>query len=179
MKTTGFKHKFNMAFDLANIVHFGQTDLEGRNYIYHPIRVSKIVEQFCKNRSYDKDFTWKCKIAALLHDVIEDSKNEDNKIYEGFPGYTIEELIEATVDNEEILDAVKHCTRLENESHFEYIKRCNECEISRIVKICDLKDNLDVFRRTNDLTDTDIGRLNKYIKWYNFLINEYDRRRKN
>ena len=56
----------------------------------------------------------------------------------------------------------------ENESYGDYIKRISKSTIATYVKYCDLEDNLDI-RRLSKISEQDIGRINKYLKWYRFL----------
>ena len=59
-------------------------------------------------------------------------------------------------------------TRNEGESYMDYIKRIGEDNICRIVKMCDLKDNMDI-TRLDKLKNEDFNRLKKYHKAYKYL----------
>lgn len=131
------------AMQIAIKVHRGQLDKGGNDYINHPIRVSE-------NCNSDED-----KIAALLHDTIEDGDiTADYLLMQGFP--------------HDIVDAVLSVSRKRGEDYFEFIQRCKANPIGRRVKICDLEDNMDI-TRLNELTEKDIERLKKYHKAYKML----------
>lgn len=142
------------AYDIMELAHRGQVDKGGNHYFLHPFRVS----QETKNQ-----FTWKqsefdkyiAECVALLHDVIEDSCiTADDLVNEGFE-YAI-------------VNRVVRMTRKEGESYMDYIKRIGEDNICRIVKMCDLKDNMDI-TRLEKITDKDFDRLKKYHKAYKYL----------
>ena len=134
---------FEKALHIAQKAHNGQTDKAGKPYILHPIRVA----QRCNTDTE--------RIVALLHDVIEDSEITPNNLYSaGF--------------SKTIVDAVLSVTRREYESYFKFIERCSLNPIGRIVKIHDLEDNMDI-TRLDSLTESDLKRLNKYLKAYKYL----------
>ena len=142
------------AYDVMERAHRGQVDKGGNHYFLHPFRVS----QETKNH-----FTWKhtdfdkyiAECVALLHDVIEDSDiTADDLVNEGFE-YAI-------------VNRVVRMTRKEDELYMDYIKRIGEDNICRIVKMCDLKDNMDI-TRLEKVTDKDFDRLKKYHKAYKYL----------
>ena len=131
------------AMQIAIKVHSGQVDKGGNDYIYHPMRVS----DSCKSEEE--------KIVALLHDTIEDGNiTSDYLLMQGFPN--------------DIVDAVLSVSRNQEEDYFDFIHRCKANPIGRMVKIADLKDNMDV-TRLNELTDKDVERLRKYHKAYKIL----------
>lgn len=134
---------FEKALHIARKAHNGQTDKAGKPYILHPIRVA----QRCNTDTE--------RIVALLHDVIEDTEITPNNLYSaGF--------------SKTIVDAVLSVTRREYESYFKFIERCSLNPIGRIVKIHDLEDNMDI-TRLDSLTESDLKRLNKYLKAYRYL----------
>lgn len=134
---------FEKALHIAQKAHNGQTDKAGKPYILHPIRVA----QRCNTDTE--------RIVALLHDVIEDTDITPNNLYSaGF--------------SKTIVDAVLSVTRREYESYFKFIERCSLNPIGRIVKIHDLEDNMDI-TRLDSLTESDLKRLNKYLKAYKYL----------
>ena len=80
--------------------HDGQSRLSGEPYIYHPVAVARILAEMRMD--------YKSLIAALLHDVIEDTptaKEQINKLF----GEEIAELV----------DGVSKLTHIEFESHIE------------------------------------------------------------
>ena len=104
----------------------------------------------------------KAKIVALLHDTIEDTDVTAPYLLEqGFP--------------REIVDAVLSVTRREDESYDDYVRRASANSIGREVKRADLEDNMDL-RRLNELTDSDVARLRKYLRaWHYLQDNESER----
>lgn len=146
------------AVDLATKVHDGQLDKGGHPYIKHILSVADKVYKLVEHKEYanpkKERFAWVCGTVAILHDTLEDSK------------LTIDDL--NALFDKEIVDEVIALTRCENESYGDYIKRISKSTIATYVKYCDLEDNLDV-RRLSKISEQDIGRINKYLKWYRFL----------
>ena len=105
------------AIEIALKAHYGVTDKAGAPYLLHPLRMMFHMPDD------------ECRIAAVLHDVVEDSP------------VTIEDLRKAGF-SETILGAVNGLTRREDESYDEFIKRAGKNHIARTVKLADLKDNL-------------------------------------
>ena len=131
------------AMQIAEKVHNHQVDKGGNPYIGHPVRV----ERMC---SKQED-----RLVALLHDTVEDGDiASEYLIMVGFP--------------KDVVDAVISVSRKRGEDYFDFILRCKANPIGRRVKICDLKDNMDI-TRLNDLTEEDIERLKKYHKAYKIL----------
>lgn len=132
------------AITIAATAHDGQTDKAGQPYILHCLRVMLEMEN-------DAD-----RIVAVLHDVVEDSRDWQMTDLFGFgPG-----AIEA-------LDAL---TRREGEDYFEYIDRLKLVPQAVRVKLADLRDNLDPARIANP-TAADIARSRKYRKARAILVN--------
>ena len=73
------------------------------------------------------------KIAALLHDVIEDTS------------VTMADLAKAGF-SEKVLDAIQCLTKKEGEEYMDFIQRVSGNEIAAKVKIQDLNDNMDISR---------------------------------
>ena len=131
----------NTALTIAIKAHKNQKDLGGDYYIFHPLRVMAAVK------------TPNEKVAAILHDVLEDSNFN-------ITGYGF---------NQCILDAVSCLTKMKNEKYSDYIMRLSYNDIARNVKIADLEDNMDI-TRLNKLTEIDYKRLSKYqIAWANLM----------
>ena len=127
------------AIQIAVTAHSGAKDKGGKPYILHPINVMMRVEKEDE------------KIVAILHDVVEDTDwTFDALREEGFSEIIIEALKSVTKHNE-------------NEDYEEFVKRSLDNDIGRIVKIADLKENLDI-SRIGDLNEKDILRINKYKK---------------
>jgi GTP pyrophosphokinase len=116
------------AYDVARKVHATQFRDEGSPYIVHPIRVAvSIVDEL-------KLYSPKLVCSALLHDVIEDSSEDDpvtrSHIAEWF--------------SEEIAEIVWLLTKLEDVSLPEYLARIEAAADTGapIVKLCDRLDNM-------------------------------------
>ena len=125
------------AIALAVTAHAGQLDKAGQPYIFHPIRVMLSLEN-----EVDK-------IVGVLHDVIEDSR------------YTLDDLSEMGF-SQEILVALDHLTKRDDESYDDYVLRTLQNSVSRRVKRADLLDNMDIRRMAPILTDKDLDRLQRY-----------------
>lgn len=133
----------DLALQIALRAHKGQKDKSGRDYILHPIRVA----ERCKNPE--------AKIAALLHDTLEDTDVTTDYLREqGFP--------------EEIIEGVMAVTKRECETYEDFVRRAAENPIGREVKMADLEDNMDI-RRLKEVTDKDVERLRKYLKAWRYL----------
>lgn len=131
------------AIEIALRAHAGQTGKDGAPYILHPLRLM--------SRMATDDQ----RIAAVLHDVIEDSSiTLDDLRSEGFP--------------EPILEVVKLLTHEEGISYEAYIERLKNHPVARRIKLADLKDNSDI-RRLSGIEDRDIERLRKYHKAWQIL----------
>ncbi|KUM51768.1 HD domain-containing protein [Rheinheimera sp. EpRS3] len=132
------------AIEIAAKAHAGQVDKAGQPYILHPIQVMLRVTGT------------ETRIAAILHDVIEDSE------------FTIEDLRKEGFSNVVLL-AVAALTKRENESRIDAALRASENEIARIVKLADNAENMDLSRIANP-TDKDYARLKEYEKVREILI---------
>lgn len=123
--------------------HCGQTDKAGAPYVFHPIRVME---------NLGASATEPQKMAALLHDVVEDC------------GVSLDDLRRLGYA-EEVVEAVDHLTKNE-EGERDYqlaIERAAGNPIARKVKIADLTDNMRRDRITHPTTK-DEERLAKYAK---------------
>lgn len=132
-----------IAIRIAQDAHLGQSDKAGHPYIAHPIRVMNNVNSIEE------------KIVAILHDVIEDTNvTTDDLRKAGIPEKLISEL-----------EVLTHTSSIEYD---EYIRHVSLFNIASIVKLADLKDNMDI-TRLNEITDKDSERLKKYHRNYIFL----------
>lgn len=125
------------AIELACRAHDGQIDKGGNSYILHPLRVMM-------NMPNNEEM----RIIAVLHDVVEDSS------------YTLSDL-KLSGFNENIIAAVDALTRRNDESYMDFINRCKQNYSSKLVKITDIVDNLDIKRIINP-TEKDYERMKKY-----------------
>lgn len=141
-KIKNIENLYERAFCLVSILFKDIKDKEGEPYINHLIRVSKSVE--------DKD----TKVAALLHDVVED-----------IPGMTFDYLKELGFSNN-IIDIVKIVTKdKENKVpyHDEISKILSSGNIEAIkLKYADMSDNYNSERLSRLDDDMRIHLENKY-----------------
>lgn len=133
---------FEFAYEIARRAHAVQKDKAGKPYIEHPVTVASLVHSD------------KAKIAAILHDVAEDSN------------ITVESL--RTLFGDEIGDALDSLTHRKGENYEDYVKRVSTNEIAREVKIADLTHNSDL-GRLPFVTEKDVARVEKYKKALRFL----------
>ena len=124
------------AIAIAVAAHHSQRDRNGAPYILHPLRVMLRVG------------TAEQQIAAVLHDVVEDTP------------WTLDAL-RAEGFSKAVVHAVDCLTRREGEDYFDFVLRSKSDPIARVVKLADLEDNMDVNRMTQ-VADKDVERLNRY-----------------
>jgi hypothetical protein len=94
------------------------------------------------------------RIAAVLHDVVEDAPVPLSAIRIGY--------------GDDVADAVDALTRRDGEDYDSFIERCGANEIARVVKLADLDDNSDL-SRLKTITATDLRRVEKYGRAFNRL----------
>ena len=126
------------AIEIAASSHTGQVDKADKPYILHPLRVMLSV-----NSPEEK-------IAAVLHDVVEDTP------------WTFEQLL-AEGFSEEIIEAVRALTKHKGESRIDAAHRAADNAIARQVKLADVCDNMDLSRISNP-SQKDFDRLEEYKK---------------
>jgi (p)ppGpp synthase/HD superfamily hydrolase len=147
------------AIKIAVEAHTGQVDKGGNPYILHPLRV-----MLSLNSKEER-------IVGVLHDVVEDCE-----------GWTWERLKDQGC-SDEIIEALKSVSKtLEEEKqlkemddpddkmdhYLRFIQRAKANKIGRNVKAADIRDNLDI-SRIDDITESDINRLNRYKKALSIL----------
>lgn len=131
------------AIAIAVEAHRGQVDKVGAPYILHPLRVMFAVE--------GDD----AKIAAVLHDVVEDTRvTLDDLRREGF--------------SEPILAALALLTHGPDDPYETYIEQLKSNPLARAVKKKDLEDNMDI-RRIDAPREHDFQRCIKYRKAWDVL----------
>jgi (p)ppGpp synthase/HD superfamily hydrolase len=134
------------AIRIAAQAHEGQTDKDGQPYILHPLRVMNSVEGL------------EAKMAAALHDVVEDSSTTlDDLRREGFGA--------------PILEAVSRLTRRRDQPYADYVVACKANAVARRVKLADLEDNARPSRAIlrPDRLEPDLARMRRYLLAYKFL----------
>ena len=82
----GNKNDIKKAYEYAFAKHEGMVRGTGEPYIYHPLRVSKLISEW--------GFESEVIIAALLHDVVEDCNTSLSEIEESF-GSKVSSLVDA------------------------------------------------------------------------------------
>ncbi len=128
---------------IAAQAHEGQKDKAGAPYILHPLRMMMRMESET------------AMIAAVLHDVVEDSNwTLDQLRVEGF--------------SDEVLRAVECLTRKNDESYDQFVARVQTNVVATQVKIADLEDNMNV-ERIGDLKPNDLTRIEKYHRAWRAL----------
>lgn len=125
------------AITIATTAHDGQTDKAGQPYILHPLRVMGAMKN-------EPD-----RVAAVLHDVVEDSRD-----------WQLSDFADFGPDLVEALDAL---TRRDGEDYFVYIDRLSKNPRAVRVKLADLNDNLDKSRLA-DIGAADVSRMQRYRK---------------
>ena len=131
-------------------------DNAGQPYIGHLIRVANGI-----NQNLDFHETEILTTVALLHDIIEDTNWTIEDLHKEFPS--------------EVVDSVFLLTKVKGQKYEDYIESLSKNIYSVIVKISDLKDNMDVTRLSN-LGDYELKRLKKYHDTYirlKSILNEH------
>lgn len=132
------------AISLAAKQHEGQVDKANAPYILHPLRVMLNVP------------TIEHKIVAVLHDILEDTETTIEDLYQfGF--------------QEHIIDAIVALTKKQGETRLEAAQRARQNPIARVVKLADIKDNMDL-SRIQSPTVKDFERLKEYQQVRDLLL---------
>lgn len=135
------------AREIATTAHAGQRDKAGLPYIEHVLRVA---ENFPEDSAEH--------IAALLHDVVEDTDWTLSRLRaDGFP--------------DEILAAVDALTKREGENRMDAARRAKVNPIARAVKLADNADNTDPTRNFGP-TERDLERLREYEAVRELLLSD-------
>ena len=131
------------AIRIACKAHEGQRDKGGDAYILHPLRVMLRMS------------TEPTRIAAVLHDVVEDSSwSLEDLAREGF--------------SQEVRNAVDALSRREGEDYLDFVRRAAADPVAAPVKRADLEDNLDL-GRIEIPTDRDRERIRRYERALDLL----------
>ncbi len=130
------------AIKLAYKAHQDQYDKADLPYINHPLHLAEGMKD---------EYTT---IAALLHDVIEDTEITVDELAKEFPS--------------EVIDALKLLTHQKDIPYMDYVAKIKSNDIARAVKIADLKHNSDLSRLDN-ISDKDLERIDKYQKALDLL----------
>jgi (p)ppGpp synthase/HD superfamily hydrolase len=128
--------------------HQGQVDKYGKPYILHPLRVMFRLETELEQ------------MVGVLHDVVEDSD------------VTFADLRHIGY-SEAVIMALDGVTRREDETYDEFVERSLAHPVSRRVKLADLEDNMDLRRLTEEMTEKDVARMNRYRRAWQRLSHKY------
>ena len=137
--------RLQLAEALSRFAHEGQVDKGGNPYYIHPLTVAGSVTEEDE------------KITALLHDVIEDTSVSVD---------TVRNLFGDTV-----AEAVLSVSLRPGEDYFDFVRRAKRNPIGRVVKLADLRNNMDL-SRLPEITEKDRLRLEKYRKAVEILESE-------
>ena len=129
--------EYEKALQIATSAHNGQKCWYGEDYITHPVTVSGL----CK--------TERGKIAALLHDVVEDTH------------VTLDDLRAAGI-GEDVVVAVDRLTKRKEEKTEDYHKRVTSSDIAIEVKFADMRHNSDMSRIPPENHDLAVATNKKY-----------------
>lgn len=124
------------ALKLCFEAHKGQTDKSGIPYVFHPFHLAEQME------------TEETVIAALLHDVVEDT------------AYTLQDLAEMGFP-ETVIAALRLLTHDDAEPYMEYVARIKGNPIAKAVKLADLRHNSDL-NRLDLIDEKALRRVQKY-----------------
>jgi (p)ppGpp synthase/HD superfamily hydrolase len=136
----------------------GKTDKCGDPYVFHLYRVAKNASnsEYMRLTETEKNEVYKI---GLLHDILEDTDT------------TVDELKTLDYISNTVIDAVVALTRSKEETYNEYIERVGNNRLATVVKLHDLKDNMDITRYT-DFKDISLSLLERYHKAYSFLFKQ-------
>ena len=124
------------AIQIAALAHSGQIDKAGQPYILHPLRVMLRLDGGHE------------RIAAVLHDVVEDSSVTLAQLQqEGFAPA--------------VLEAVEALTKRPGETRLDAAARAAKHAVARAVKLADNAENMDLSRIASP-TAKDFARLEEY-----------------
>jgi (p)ppGpp synthase/HD superfamily hydrolase len=133
------------AIAIASLAFREKLDKGGKPYILHCLEVSRAL------RTDDLLMM----AAAVLHDLIEDT----DVTYEDLRGDGF---------SERVIDAVRCLTKVPGETHEEYKTKVKSNKDAILIKMRDLQHNSDI-RRLKGVTEKDVKRIEKYMKFYNEL----------
>lgn len=126
------------AMKLCFEAHKNQVDKSGLPYVFHPFHLAEQMTD---------EYTT---VAALLHDVVEDTPYTFDDLWEmGFPV--------------EVLDALRLLTHDDETPYMEYVEKLKGNPIARTVKLADLWHNSDL-TRLDVVDDCARRRVEKYRK---------------
>ncbi len=132
-------NRVELALDIAKRAHKGQTDKLGADYINHPLRVHRNLTQNPKFKKLDALTREDCEVAALLHDVIEDSGKN------GSERFTAQDLLTKNFSPRSI-ELVQLLTRDKSIPDDAYYELIEANPLAKLVKFADIADNRNIKR---------------------------------
>lgn len=126
------------AIRLCFEAHKDQVDKSGLPYVFHPFHLAEQMKDELST------------VAALLHDVVEDTS------------YTFKDLREMGFP-EAVLDALELLTHDDGTPYLDYVARLKGNPIAQAVKLADLQHNSDL-SRLDHVDDRAMKRVEKYKK---------------
>lgn len=132
--------KVEMALEIAIRAHKGQVDKLGEDYIKHPMRVHRNLLTHQDFQALSAQEREDLQVAALLHDVIEDSGTGP-----GSEKFTKQDLLSLgfTPRSIELTDLLTRKSHIPGD---EYYSDINNDEHAKLVKWADIADNRNVDR---------------------------------
>ena len=135
-------NRIQLAIEIAKRAHKGQVDKLGADYISHPLRVRRNLLSHPNFKTLDDSSREDCEVAAIMHDVIEDSGDGDESerferqdlLNLGFTPRSVELVELLTRKHQDI------------ESKDDYYANINANPLAKLVKWADIADNLSIFR---------------------------------
>ena len=137
--------KTKAALKICFEAHKNQTDKSGMPYVFHPFHLAEQMK--------DEETT----IAALLHDVVEDTD------------YTIADLEQMGFPLN-VIEALKLLTHNDDTPYMEYVAKIKDNPIAKAVKLADLEHNSDL-SRLDTIDEKVLKRKEKYSQAIR-LLNE-------
>ena len=113
--------RYQLALEYATRKHEGQFRIGGKKYITYPIEVAQLV----RDKGYGVDY----QIAALFHDLLEDTDATENDLMQN--GAT-----------PEIVEAVRLLTKRDGLDMRDYVSGIRQNEMAFVVKCADRLHNL-------------------------------------
>ena len=145
------KTSVTRALEIAINAHRGQFDIAGVEYIRHLMAVAASLNM------KDPDAV----VVALLHDVLEGTVVTVEDLAKDFPP--------------KIINALRALTPQAGEDYMSFIPRCAENPLARMVKIADLRHDMDPGRLKNVKKDDRKQLRTKYASALNYLCRFIDK----
>lgn len=138
-----YTEKTKKAMELCFEAHKDQVDKSGLPYVFHPFHLAEQME------------TEETIIAALLHDVVEDTD------------YTLEDIKEMGF-GDAVTDALALLTHDDDTEYMDYVRAIKGNPIAKAVKLADLRHNSDI-TRLDVVDEKALKRRENYLEALEFL----------